>query len=143
MTQHRATHEDLSRRHEERPGSDRSFGFVFAAVFGVIALIPLLSGAGIRVWALAPAAAFLGLALLRPAALAPLNQAWLVFGRRLHRLVSPVVLGFLFYAVITPAGLLLRALGKDPLRLSLKPDAATYWIERQPGPDPETMRNQF
>ena len=143
MTRHGTTHEDLSRQHEERSGSDRSFGLVFAAVFAIIALTPLLFGEGIRVWALLPGVAFLGIALVRPATLAPLNKAWLAFGRVLHRLVSPVVLGFLFYVVITPTGLLLRALGKDPLRLSLKPDAATYWIERQPGPKPETMRNQF
>jgi hypothetical protein len=143
MAQPNATHEDLSRQHEERQGSDRSFGLVFAAVFGVIALIPLLADGGIRIWALAPAVIFLGLALLRPAILAPLNKAWLAFGRLLQRIVSPVVLGFLFYAVITPVGLLLRVSGKDPLRLSLKPDSATYWIEREPGPSPETMRNQF
>ena len=66
------------------------------------------------------------------------------FGRLLHAIVSPVVLGFLFFAVMTPVGLLMRAFKKDPLRLALDDQVQSYWIVREPpGPDPQTMRNQF
>jgi hypothetical protein len=89
-------------------------------------------------------AAFLAAALLRPAVLAPLNRVWTRFGLLLHRIVSPVVLGIMFFVVITPMGLIMRALGKDPLRLRLEREARSYWIERRPpGPPPDTLNNQF
>jgi hypothetical protein len=65
-------------------------------------------------------------------------------GMLLHRIVSPIALGIMFFLVITPMGLLMRALGKDPLRLRLRPDEGSYWIDRRPpGPAPETMKDQF
>jgi hypothetical protein len=83
-------------------------------------------------------------ALLWPAVLAPLNRIWTRFGLLLHRIVSPVVLGVMFFGVVTPMGLVMRALGKDPLRLRFDPAARTYWIERRPpGPAPDTLNNQF
>jgi hypothetical protein len=73
-----------------------------------------------------------------------LNRLWLRFGLLLNRIVSPIVLGFLFYAVITPTGMIIRRAGRDPLRLQWDANAASYWIERRPpGPAPETMSNQF
>ena len=91
-----------------------------------------------------PAAAFFALALAAPGVLGPLNRLWLGFGRLLNRLVSPVILALLFYLVITPIGLVMRLAGHDPLRIRWDTGAATYWIERRPpGPEPETMRNQF
>jgi len=89
-------------------------------------------------------AAFLVVAWLRPAVLAPLNRAWTRFGLLLHRIVSPIVLGVMFFVVITPMGLVMRALGKDPLRLRYDREARTYWIDRRPpGPAPDTLNNQF
>ena len=77
-------------------------------------------------------------------ALAPLNKWWTKLGVLLYRIVSPVVLGLLFYLTVTPIALLLRLLGKDPLRLRRDPDGASYWIDRTPpGPAPESMKNQF
>jgi hypothetical protein len=137
-------HEDLKREHGVKAGSERSFGFVFAGFFLIVALAPLFAGAALRVWPLAAAAAFLGIALLRPALLAPLNRVWLKFGSYLHKVVSPIVLGVLFFLVVAPTGLLMRVLGKDPLRLRLDRASRSYWIERSPpGPAPDTMRNQF
>jgi hypothetical protein len=86
----------------------------------------------------------LAAALLYPAALNPLNRAWLKFGLLLHKVVNPIVMGLLFYGTVLPTGLVFRALGKDILRLRRQPEADSYWIVRQPpGPAPETMKDQF
>ena len=139
-----ATHEDLRREHTVKTSSDRAFGFVFAAVFTIIGLWPLFGGNSVRLWALAVAAFFLAAGAVFPRMLAPLNRAWTKLGLVLHHIVNPIIMGFLFYLVVTPVGLLMRLFGKDPLRLRLEPEAKSYWIERRPpGPAPETMKNQF
>ena len=90
------------------------------------------------------AAVFAALALTWTAALAPLNKWWTKLGVLLYRVVSPIALGLMFYVAVVPVGLLMRVLGKDPLRLRRDPDAASYWIDRTPpGPTPESMKNQF
>ena len=137
-------HENLSRSHVAERGSPRGFGIVFAAVFTVIGLWPLMDGEGARVWALAAGAAFLILALMRPSLLAPLNRLWLGLGAILHRVVNPLVMGLMFFAVITPTALILKLIGKDLLRRRFSPGTQSYWIPRQPpGPEPQSMRNQF
>lgn len=137
-------HENYQRQEEVLGSSDRSFGIVFAVVFALIGLLPLAFGHGVRVWALLVGAAFLLVAIVVPGMLAPLNRLWLRFGLLLHRIVSPLVLGIMFYLVITPMGLLMRALGKDLLRLKLERNLPSYWIERSPpGPPPESMKDQF
>ena len=140
-----STHEDLTRCSEEaKGGSDRAFGLVMATVAATYALWPLFRGEAPRAWALAVAGALAALAFVRPGVLAPFNRAWTRFGLLLHRIVNPLVLGLLFFTTVTPTALILRAMGKDPLRLRFEPGARTYWIERRPpGPEPETMRNQF
>ena len=83
-------------------------------------------------------------AALRPKLLAPLNRIWTRIGRFLHHIANFVILTLLFYLVITPTGLALRLLGKDPLRLRFEPGVRSYWIERRPpGPAPETIKHQF
>ena len=137
-------HESFERREEIQGSSNRSFGIVFAVVFAVIGLLPLVSGRGVRPWALVVGAAFLLIALVLPSILAPLNRLWLRFGLLLHRIVSPLVLGIMFFVVITPMGLLMRALGKDLLRLKFDKGSSSYWIERTPpGPPPESLKDQF
>lgn len=139
-------HEDFSREEVIEGSSERAFGIVMAVFFAIVGLWPLVVGAapGPRWWALAVAAIFGALALIRPAALAPLNRLWLRFGLLLAKIVSPVVLGLLFYATVAPIGLVMRAFGKDPLRLRRDPAAKSYWIPREPpGPTPDTMKNQF
>ena len=138
------THEDFSRQEDIKPSSDRSFGLVIATVFLLITFWPLIRGEPVRWWALAIAGVFASLALLWTAVLAPLNKCWTQLGVLLYRVVSPIVLGFLFYVTVTPVALLMRMLGKDPRRLRRDPDAASYWIDRTPpGPAPESMKNQF
>jgi hypothetical protein len=144
MSSMRGTHEEFSREKVVEGSSDRSFGIVFAVVFTITALFPLIRGGGIRVWSLVVAGIFLLLALLLPGVLAPLNRLWFKFGMLLHRIVSPVVLGLLFYVGITPMSFLMRIAGKRPLDLDFDRAAKSYWIVRDPpGPAPESMKNQF
>src|SRR5439155_1791377 len=101
---------------------------------------------GHAVWIVWCAAAlvFLVLAVVRPKILAPLNRLWLKLGLLLYRIVNPIVMALMFYLTILPIGLLTRLFREDPLRLKLDPQARSYWIERRPpGPEPDTMRNQF
>jgi hypothetical protein len=141
---HPVAHESFLRNEEEVRSSDRSFGWVFAVVFAIIALLPLLGALPPLWWAAAVSAVFAGFAVVAPQRLAPLNRLWMRFGALLHRIVTPVVLGFMFFFVITPIGLLMRATGKDPLRLKLDRNARTYWIERvPPGPAPHSLERQF
>jgi hypothetical protein len=129
---------------EIRMGSERSFGLVFSAVFTIVALFPLLGDGGVRWWALAIAAAMLAIGLCRPGLLRPLNRLWFRFGLLLNRIVSPVVMGILFFLTVTPVGLVMRLRNRDLLRQRFDPGAKSYWIEI----DRETaarssMRQQF
>ncbi len=138
------THETFDRAPPVKTSSDRSFGLVFAAVFAIVGLIPLVRAQPVRAWALGIAAAFVVVALVRPALLAPANRLWTRLGALLHRIVNPVVTGLLFYLAVTPTGLIIRAMGRDPLRLRRDPAAESYWIRRDPpGPPPESMPQQF
>lgn len=138
-------HEDLSREEHIEGSSDRSFGVVFAIVFSIIALWPVVFGSGgLRVWAAVVAAGFALVAWVKPVLLAGMNRLWLKFGLLLGKIVSPIALGILFFLVITPIGWLMRLTGKDPLRLKHDAEAASYWIDRKPpGPPPGSMTNQF
>lgn len=133
------SHESLEREELVKLPSNRSFGLVFAGVFVVIGLLPLLGRHGVLVWALVTGAAFAFVAFAMPGVLTPLNRLWLKFGLLLHRIVSPIVLGFLFFIVITPMGVAMRMLGKDPLRLRLDRNTKTYWIERVPPGDRKSV----
>ena len=125
-------------------GSNRSFGLVFGVVFIVVALLPAVHGAPIRWWALGVAGAFLTAAVLAPRVLTPLNRVWFALGLVLHRVVNPVIMAMMFYGAILPMALLVRLLGKDLLRLKREPNAASYWIARDPpGPAPGSMTKQF
>ena len=127
-----------------RTASDRSFGVVFTIVFLIVALWPLPGGGPARLWALAIAAAFALISLLRPRLLAPLNRAWTRLGLTLHKVVNPIVLGLIFAITIVPTGLVFRLLRKDPLRLRRDPALDSYWIRRDPpGPEPKSMQRQF
>ena len=137
-------HEDFARAHPIERSSDRAFGWVLAGVWLAVALWPLTSGRPATGWAVALAVACVLIALLRPSLLAIPNRAWNRLGIVLGKVVSPVVLGVLYYGVITPLGLLMRATGKDPLRRKTDRAAQSYWIPREPpGPPPDSMTNQF
>jgi predicted membrane metal-binding protein len=125
-------------------GSDRNFGIVFAVVFTLIGVLPSLHGGEIRWWALVIAAAFGVCAFFAPRLLQPLNRLWFRFGLLLHHVVNPVVMALVYYGAVVPMGLLLKAFGKDLLRLKREPEAASYWIMREPpAPPPGSMAKQF
>ncbi|HYI45235.1 MAG TPA: SxtJ family membrane protein [Actinomycetota bacterium] len=135
--------QDLGRANEPPKLSNRAFGAGFAVVFAIIALLPLLLEGHIRWWAAGVSGAFLLLALVVPSVLGPLNRVWMRVAALVQKVVNPVVIGVLFFVVITPVGLVMRLFGRDPLKRK-RSDANTYWIERDPpGPDPEGMINQF
>jgi hypothetical protein len=120
--------------------SNRSFGLVFFFVFLIISLFPLLSGNNIRVWLLTISFIFLLLGLKNSKILLPLNKIWFRFGIFLGNFISPIVMGVIFFIVITPISLLLRILGKDVLNLN-KNNKKTYWIKRDT--KKSEMKNQF
>ena len=123
--------------------SDRSFGFVFAVVFALIGCWPFLHWEAPRWWALAISAALVVVALVWPGILHPLNRTWLALGRLLHRVVSPVVMGVVFFLCVTPTGWIMRLRGKDHLSLKRRSDLKSYWIKRSTQATPESMKNQF
>lgn len=137
-------HENLNRELPYRGPSDRTFGLTFFAFFAIVALLPLIRHKPPRVWALALGAIFLLLAMALPTVLSPLNLIWARVGLHLGRVTNLIVTSLMFYLVFTPSSLMLRYLGKDPLRLKFDRKATSYWIPRVPaGPDPESMRHQF
>jgi Saxitoxin biosynthesis operon protein SxtJ len=136
--------EILHRAAARKTASDRSFGLTLA---GFLALV---GGLGLwrqserwPLWA-GLAVVALALALLAPKLLAPANRVWTKFGLLLHAVVSPLILGLIFYLCIVPIGFLMRLSGKDPLRLRYEPRSDSYWIKRSPpGPQPESFKQQF
>ena len=137
-------HTETHRPQIARPGSERAFGLVFSGVFVLVALWPLIERASPRLWAIAVAAAFALCAWLAPRALAPLNLLWFRFGELLHRIVSPIALGVIFFGVITPYALVMRLFGRDALLLRRGSARQSYWVRREPpGPPPDSLRNQF
>ena len=137
-------HEDFGRREEVKRGSDRSFGITFAVVFTLIGTYHHFKGNEVAVWLFTLAVMFLLAALLQPAALAPFNRLWFKFGLLLHKVVNPVMMGLIFFLAVTPTALVMRLLGKNLLNKKFDRKARSYWIERSPpGPEPQTMRDQF
>ena len=139
-----STHEVFTRDEKIVAGSDRSFGLVMAAAFAAVTLLNVWHVGRVWPWTACVAALFLAAGLLRPSVLRPLNVAWLKFGLLLQKVVNPIVMAVLFYGTVLPTGLVMRLLGKDPLRLKRQPGADSYWIVRTPpGPLPETFKDQF
>tara|TARA_B100002052_G_C15687432_1_gene509056 strand:- start:205 stop:591 length:387 start_codon:yes stop_codon:yes gene_type:complete len=120
--------------------SNKNFGVVFFIVFLLIALYPLLKNQEIRIWSLLISVIFLFLGLRNSAILTPLNKLWFIFGIFLGKIVSPFIMGIIFFLVVTPIGLLMRLFGKDLLNLKYNKNN-TYWIEKK-GPK-SLMKNQF
>ena len=120
--------------------SNRSFGIVFFAVFLIIALWPLLKGESLRFWSVAVSLIFLILGLINSKILTPLNKIWMKFGLLLGNIVSPIVMGIIFFGIVTPTGLLMKLFGKDILELK-KNKKNTYWKKKDNLNN--NMKNQF
>ncbi len=125
--------------------SERSFGFLFTLVFGILAGYRAYLGASNAITICFGLFALLLLivTLAAPGILRPFNRAWFALGMLLGRIVSPIVLGIIFFGLITPTAVISRMLGRDELRLKRRV-SETYWIIRDPvGPEPESFKNQF
>ena len=125
---------------EIKIGSNKSFGIVFFVVFLLIALYPLTNSQEIRLWSLIISIIFLILGLFNSKILRPLNILWFKFGIFLGKIVSPIIMGVIFFFVVTPIAILMRFIGKDLLNLKYN-NKKTYWIEKN-GPKSK-MKNQF
>ena len=121
-------------------GSNRSFGVVFSIVFLIKALLPLINGNSIRIWSVILSLIFFILGLLNSNILSPLNKIWFKFGIILGGIVSPIIMGLVFFLVVTPTSLILRLFKKDVLSLK-KNDSMTYWIKKLD--KKSKMKNQF
>ena len=121
-------------------GTNKSFGIVFFLFFLIVSLFPLFKNENIRVWSLIIAIIFLILGLLNSTILSPLNKVWFKFGIALGNFVSPIVMGLVFFIVVTPISIIMRVLKKDLLNLE-KGNKKTYWIERSK--IESKMKNQF
>jgi len=139
-----SAHEQFDRGAAAKAPSEHSFGVVFTVVLALIGLWPVIDREHPRYWFLLAAAVLLAVTFLVPRILHYPNRLWFHFGLLLHKIVSPLVLGIIFYATVVPTGFLMRLRGRDLLRLKRDPDAPSYWIERTPpGPDPKSMTAQF
>ena len=121
-------------------GSNRSFGIVFSIVFLLISIYPLLNNENLRIWSLIVSLIFLILGLLKSKLLTPINILWMKFGLLLGRIISPIIMALIFFAVVTPIGIIMRALRKDILRLK-KNKQESYWIKRET--KKTNMKHQF
>nr|NJM01001.1 hypothetical protein [Desulfobacula sp.] len=127
-----------------KDSSNQTFGFVFAAFFFFLFFLPLLHEDEIHWWLLGVAVVLLIISLTIPDLLAPFNRIWLQLGLLLHNITTPIIMGVLFFGVVTPMALIMRVLGKNPLALTYNLIADSYWILRDPpGPVSESMKNQF
>jgi len=123
-----------------KTSSNKSFGIVFFIVFLIISLYPLIKGGDLRLWSLIVSLIFLILGLTNLIILTPLNRLWFKFGIFLGKIVSPIILGTIFFLIVTPTGLLLRLFGKDVINLKYN-NNNSYWIEKT-GPK-SNMKDQF
>ena len=125
---------------EIKISSNRNFGVVFFVVFFLIALYPLTYDEGIRTWSIIISLFFLILGLLNSKILNPLNKLWFKFGIILGKIISPLIMGIIFFLVVTPTGLIMRLLRKDILNLRYNKDKS-YWIKKNEKKN--NMKNQF
>ena len=121
-------------------GSNRSFGVVFFVVFLLIGLWPILKGNEIRIWSVVISLIFLILGILNSKILTPFNKVWFRFGIFLGNFISPIIMGIVFFLVVTPTGLIMKLFRKDLINLR-KNNSSTYWIEKKD--IKSSMKNQF
>jgi hypothetical protein len=126
------SHESFESLVPEKVASERSFGYTVGGIFAALSLIWAYTGHYPYWWALIPAVPLIGLAAVQPSLLAPLNKLWFKLGMLLGRIVSPIVLGIIYYLWITPIAFLMRTAGKKFLALDFEPEAKSYWIIREP-----------
>ena len=120
--------------------NNKSFGILFFIVFFIIAIWPTLSDETIRIWALGTSVIFLILGIINSKILTPFKKGWIKLGEVLGRVIAPIVMGLIYFIIITPIGILMRLIGKDLLNIKFNKDKS-YWIKR--AKNVETMKRQF
>ena len=131
----------MTRNNNIKISSNRNFGLVFFGLFLIISIWPLIYGEELRIWSLFISIIFLLLGLFNSKILTPLNKAWLKFGIFLGNFIAPIIMGIVFFFVVTPTGLIMRLLGKNLLMLKKDKDKSTYWIKKNKYKT--SMKNQF
>ena len=126
---------------EIKTSSNKSFGLVFFVIFMTIALWPLLNDENIRIWSVIVSIIFLILGLFNSKILTPFNKLWMRLGILLGTIVSPIVMGIVYFVVITPIGLIMKLFGKDVLNLKIDKNKNTYWTLKKK--IPSKMKDQF
>ena len=124
----------------DKISSNRSFGILFSIVFAIIAFWPIISGNPLRLWFIPISVVFLVLGLLNSKFLNPLNIVWVKFGELLGRIIAPIVMAIIYFAIVTPIGLFMRLIGKDLLKTKFS-KIGSYWIKREK--NISTMKKQF
>ena len=122
-------------------GSNRNFGLVFFFVFLIVGLWPLLNEGSFRIWSIIIAIIFFILGLMNSKLLTPLNILWFKFGMVLGSIIAPIIMGIVFFAVVTPTGIIMRIFGKDLLNKKYNNKSKSYWINREKSKG--TMKQQF
>jgi len=129
------------KKKEIKTSSNKSFGIVFFVIFLVVSLWPLINEGEIRIWSIVISIIFLFLGLINSKILTPLNTLWFRFGILLGNVFSPIVMGIIYFGVITPIGILMKLIGKDILNLKQNKKSSTYWIKKEKVIS--NMKNQF
>ncbi len=132
---------EIDKKNDIKISSNRSFGIVFFLFFLIVSLWPILNEEQIRIWALIISLIFLVLGIINSNILSPLNKAWFKLGILLGNFISPIVMGIIFFLVVTPIGIIMRISGKNLLRLNRKKIKNTYWQNKEIYKS--TMKNQF
>ncbi|MDC3053788.1 SxtJ family membrane protein [Candidatus Pelagibacter sp.] len=126
--------------YDQKLPSNRSFGLLFFFVFIIIGLWPIINSESIRIWSVIISLIFFILGIFNAKILTPLNKVWMSFGKLLGNFVSPIVMGIIFFGVVTPTGLILKLFSKDILNLK-KNKNDTYWLKKDNSNN--NMKNQF
>tara|TARA_Y100000741_G_scaffold359988_1_gene341511 strand:+ start:1664 stop:2065 length:402 start_codon:yes stop_codon:yes gene_type:complete len=131
----------INKKHNIKISSNKSFGIVFFIFFFIVAMWPILNNENPRFLLLLISLVFLILGLINSSLLSPLNKIWFKFGIFLGNFISPIVMGIIFFLVVTPIGLIMRLLGKNLLRLNKEKNTNTYWLKKDEYKS--SMKNQF
>ena len=121
--------------------SNRSFGIVFFIVFLLIGFYPFLNQEELKLWSIIISFIFLILGIMNSKILTPFNKIWIKLGIFLGKIISPIIMGLIFFLVVTPIGIFMRILGKDLLNLKFKGDKKSYWLEKTD--QKSKMKKQF
>ena len=124
-----------------KKSSNRNFGLVFFIAFLIVSTWPLTYEEPVRIWSAIISLIFLILGLINSKLLTPLNKLWFKFGMLLGAIIAPIVMGVVFFLVITPIGFIMRIMGKDLLKKRYDKKKETYWIKRDKPVG--TMKKQF